>query len=159
MTATSRRRLARAAALIAFGIAVVAWASDISSPVQFPEDYKQGVHYATVTRSNIRGEIYTSREAVEAAKKSQPLSEGAVILMEDYRDGELYRSIAMEKKARHGTATPADIRTDDWAFQSFDPGQRINRSESVSRCMACQPPPAKSDLDFTYNRMQSIGAK
>lgn len=158
MAPTRKLQFACAATLAAFGIGIVAWASDISSPVQFPENYKQGMHYATVTRGNIREEIYTSREAIEAAKKNQPLPDGTVILMEDYRDGELYRYIAMEKKAGYGASHPADIRTGDWAFQSFDRNQRVSRTENVGRCMACHQPQAKNDFVFTYNRMQAAGA-
>ncbi|OZI62761.1 MULTISPECIES: cytochrome P460 family protein [Bordetella] len=160
MASPIQRRLGWAGGLTggaALGMAV--WASEISSPVQFPENYKQGVHYATVERGNVREEIYTSREAIEAASKNQPLPDGTVIFMEDYRDGKLLRYIAMEKRAGYGDAQPEDVRTGDWAFQSFGPDRRINRSENLARCMACHKPQARNDFVFTYARMQTLGSK
>ncbi|MCC6192727.1 MAG: cytochrome P460 family protein [Anaerolineales bacterium] len=154
-----QRLLGWAAALAAGTAAVMVWANEVSSPVQFPEDYKQGVHYATVERGNVREEIYTSREAIEAARNNQPLPEGTVILMEDYRDGKLLRYIAMEKTAGYGGTQPADLRTGDWAFQSFGPDRRIDRRENLARCMACHQPQAKNDFVFTYGRMQTLGSK
>jgi hypothetical protein len=44
--------------------------------VKFPENFAQGVHYATVPRGNIRQELFTSREAIEAAKKGEPFPHG-----------------------------------------------------------------------------------
>lgn len=159
MAPSIQRRLGWAVALAMGAIAMAAWASDVSSPVQFPKNYKQGVHYATVERGNVREEIYTSREAIEAARKNQPLPDGTVILMEDYRDGKLLRYIAMEKKPGHGATQPADVRTGDWAFQSFGPDRRVDRSENLARCMACHQPQARNDFVFTHGRMQTLGSK
>ncbi len=160
MASPIQRRLGWAGGLTAgAAVGMAVWASEISSPVQFPENYKQGVHYATVERGNVREEIYTSREAIEAASKNQPLPDGTVIFMEDYRDGKLLRYIAMEKRAGYGDAQPEDVRTGDWAFQSFGPDSRINRSENLARCMACHKPQARNDFVFTYARMQTLGSK
>ncbi len=160
MASPIQRRLGWAGGLTAgAAVGMAVWASEISSPVQFPENYKQGVHYATVERGNVREEIYTSREAIEAASKNQPLPDGTVIFMEDYRDGKLLRYIAMEKRAGYGDAQPEDVRTGDWAFQSFGPDRRINRSENLARCMACHKPQARNDFVFTYARMQTLGSK
>ncbi|MFD1171778.1 hypothetical protein [Oceanobacillus picturae] len=41
------------------------------SLVEFPEDYKEGVLYTTVNRGNMSGEIYTSREVIEAVQDGQ----------------------------------------------------------------------------------------
>lgn len=158
MVSFIQRRIGWVIALAAGATGMAVWASEIASPVQFPENYRQGVHYATVERGNVREEIYTSRNALEAARNNQPLPDGTVILMEDYRDGKLLRYIAMEKKAGRGDSYPADVRTGDWAFQSFGPDRRINRSENLARCMACHQPQARNDFVFTYNRMQTQGS-
>ena len=55
--------------------------------VSFPDNYAEGVHYATVKRGNITEELFTSRTAIEAVKNGQPIPSGTVITMEDYRDG------------------------------------------------------------------------
>ena len=47
-----------------------AWAAN--DRVQFPENYKDGVHYATVNRGGIREEIFANLEAITAAKAGQP---------------------------------------------------------------------------------------
>ncbi len=159
MARSSQRRFGWAVALGAGAIAMAAWASGLSSPVQFPENYKQGVHYATVERGNVREELYTSPEAIEAARKNQPLPDGTVILMEDYRDGKLLRYIAMEKKPGHGDTQPADVRAGDWAFQSFGPDRLIHRGENLNRCMACHRPQARNDFVFTYDRMRTLGSQ
>ena len=174
MASPIQRRLGWAGGLTAgaaLGMAV--WASEISSPVQFPENYKQGVHYATVERGNVREEIYTSREAIEAASKNQPLPVIGDPLcavagwlrfpfwpcVAWMAVGKLLRYIAMEKRAGYGDAQPEDVRTGDWAFQSFGPDRRINRSENLARCMACHKPQARNDFVFTYARMQTLGSK
>lgn len=51
--------------------------------VKFPADYNKGVLYATVDRHDNKQvrELYTSPEAVKAAKEGKPLPEGTVITM------------------------------------------------------------------------------
>lgn len=135
---------------------LIAWADGGGSPVQFPPAESRPVHYATVERGGIREELYTSQAAIQAAKAGQPLPAGTVIFMEDFRDGKLFRYIVMEKrKELVGTVAPA-ARAGDWAFQSFGPGQQINRSEDVRRCMACHQPQARNDFVFTYDRMKAF---
>lgn len=132
----------------------LAWAQG-NDRVAFPANYKDGVHYTTVERGNIREDIYASREAVEAAKKGQPLPSGTVITMEDYRDGRLFRTIVMEKRAGWGERYAQDVRNGDWEFQSFQPDRTVNRSENVTRCMGCHKAQDKNDFVFTLDRMRS----
>lgn len=123
--------------------------------VAFPEGYQRGVHYATVERGNIREEIFTSREAIDAAKKNQPLPSGTVITMEDYRDGRLFRYVVMEKRQGWGEKHDPQVRNGDWEFQSFAPDRSVNRSENVARCMGCHQPQGKNDFVFTFDQMRS----
>jgi len=141
--------------LLTVGISALAWGEKVISPVNFPSGYKQGIHYATVKRGNIREELFTSPEAVAAARNNQPLPPGTVIMMEDYRNDQLHRYIAMVKIDGYGKSQPEDIRNGDWAFQSFTPIGSINSSESVGRCMACHKKQANSDYVFTYARIQA----
>ena len=145
--------------MVVGAIAMAAWASDVFSPVQFPENYKQGVHHATVERGNIREELYVNREAIEAAKNGQALPSGTVITMEDYRDGRLFRYIAMEKRAGWGARHAPDVRNGDWAYQSFSPDRAVHRSEDVTRCMGCHKGQANSDYVFTLERMRSAALR
>lgn len=143
-----------ALAAMTAAVATVVWAQG-NDRVNFPENYKSGVHYTTVERGNIREEIYANREAIEAAKKGQPLPSGTVITMEDYRDGRLFRYIVMEKRADWGQRYAQDIRNGDWEFQSFQPDRTVNRSENVTRCMGCHKGQARSDYVFTLDRMRT----
>jgi hypothetical protein len=96
------------APIIAGGVmlAAFAWRALASGDlVVFPEQYADGVHYATVKRGNITEELFTSRAAIEAAKSGQPLPSGTVITVEDHRDGKLFRYVVMEK--RTGWGAPA----------------------------------------------------
>lgn len=78
------RRLSFTSALAVAAIGSVAgwqaWAAN--DRVQCPENYKDGMHYATVNRGGIREEIYANLEAITAAKAGQPLPNGTVIMME-----------------------------------------------------------------------------
>ncbi|CCH07579.1 cytochrome P460 family protein [Achromobacter xylosoxidans] len=134
--------------------ATVAWAQG-NDRVAFPANYKDGLHYTTVERGNIREEIYANREVIEAAKKGQPLPSGSVITMEDYRDGRLFRYIVMEKRTGWGERYAEDVRNGDWEFQSFQPDHTVNRSENVTRCMGCHKAQDKNDFVFTLDRIRS----
>ena len=80
------------AAITLAALSTLAWQAIAGDElVKFPETYAEGVHYATVTRGNIREELFTSRAAIIAVKSGQPIPSGTVITMEDYRDGKLFR--------------------------------------------------------------------
>jgi len=123
--------------------------------VAFPEAYEQGVHYATVNRGGIREELFVGREAVEAAKRGQPLPEGTVIMLEDYREGRLYRYVVMEKRAGWGDAYPADLRNGDWDYREFRADKTPNPAEDGTRCLACHKSQAGNDFVFTYDRLRA----
>jgi hypothetical protein len=80
-------------------LAVFAWRALASGDlVAFPGNNAQGVHYATVKLGNLTEELYTSRAAIEAAKNGQSLPSDT----EDYRDGELFRYVVIEKRTGSG---------------------------------------------------------
>lgn len=121
--------------------------------VAFPADHEQGVHYATVPRGNIRQEMYTSREAIEAAKAGEALPHGTVITLVDHRDGGVHRYVVMEKQEGWGDQFPADIRNGDWNYAVFNPdGSR--KDDGPERCMSCHKSQAENDYVYTYERMQ-----
>lgn len=124
--------------------------------VQFPEGYKNGVHYATVLRNSIREEIFTSREAIEAAKSGMPFPNGTIIVMEDYRGGQLHRYVVMEKRTGWGSGYPDNIRNGDWLYREFRADGSPNLSEDGTRCMSCHKSQAGNDFVFTLERMKSF---
>lgn len=124
--------------------------------VRFPVEYAKGVHYATVNRGNIREELFTSREAIEAVKAGRPMPSGTVITMEDHRDGELHRYVVMEKRTGWGARHVPGLRTGDWEFQWFNPDRSPKAGENVDRCRSCHAGQAANDFVFTADRMKAV---
>jgi hypothetical protein len=123
--------------------------------VKFPENFAQGVHYATVSRGNIRQEFFTSREAIEAAKKGEPFPSGTIITLVDHRDGKVFRYVVMEKRMGWGAEYPPEKRNGEWEFQAFNADGSVNRNENLDRCFACHKGQAQKDFVFTLDRMKT----
>lgn len=140
---------------VAFIGSISVWQAWVANDrVQFPGGYENGVHYATVNRGGIREEIFTSPQAIAAAKAGQPLPDGTVIMMEDHRGGSLHRYVVMEKRAGWGDAYPQSVRAGDWEFREFAPNRSPNLGESGQRCMSCHQSQAGQDFVFTLDRMR-----
>lgn len=122
--------------------------------VRFPENFTGGVQYATVSRGNLKEEIFTGREAIEAVKNGQPVPSGTVITLVDYRDGKLFRYVVMEKRTGWGLEYPPDVRNGEWEFQAFNSDRSVNENESVGRCFSCHKGQAQNDFVFTLDRMK-----
>ncbi|MGE4048509.1 MAG: cytochrome P460 family protein [Acetobacteraceae bacterium] len=143
-------------AVLVVGAGVVALQAKAGSDlVKFPDGYENGVHYATVNRGNIREELFTSREAIDAVQSGQPLPSGTVITLADYRSGELFRIVVMEKRTGWGTEYPADIRNGEWEYQSFNPDRSIKQDGQPERCMACHKSQEQQDFVWTISQMKS----
>lgn len=142
-----------ATVLVAIGLHGSAGAEE--NRVRFPDGFEKGVQYATVNRGNITEELFTSQEAIDAAKAGKPLPDGTVITMTDSRDGALYRYVVMEKGAGSGADLPASQRTGDWQFQWFTPDRAVNTAESMVRCQSCHLSQSSNDFVWTYDRMKS----
>jgi hypothetical protein len=136
--------------------AVAAQATGENDRVQFPATYTGGVHYATVTRGGIREELFTSPAAIEAVKAGQSLPSGTVITMEDYRAGQLFRYVVMEKRRGWGANYPPSKRNGEWEFQAFNADKSLNRSENLDRCFSCHKGQETQDFVFTRDRMRGI---
>lgn len=146
--------LASAAAgsfVLAFGLAAAA----DTSRVVFPTGFENGVLYATAPRGNIRQELWTSREAISAAKAGNPLPDGTKITLVDTRDGTLFRYVVMEKRAGWGAAHAPAKRNGDWEFAAFNADRSPNPSENLDRCFACHKSQAGNDYVWTFERMKS----
>lgn len=122
--------------------------------VKFPANFRDGVHYATVNRGNIREELFVSREAIAAAKRGEPFPSGTVITMEDHRNGRLHRYVVMEKRQGWNQLTPEAQRAGDWLFREFKPDRSPNTSEDGLRCMVCHQSQAANDFVFTVPQMK-----
>lgn len=143
MTAETPRRFGISVACLlavsaVLATSVLAWrAKAESGDVQFPKNYADGIHYATVERGNITEELFTGRDAIEAAKRGEPFPSGTVITLVDYRGGELHRYVVLEKRDGWGKLSPPDIRIGDWLFREFAPDGSPNLDEDGTRCMSC----------------------
>ncbi|MBM7341773.1 cytochrome P460 family protein [Pantoea coffeiphila] len=150
-----RRRLIQVAALpAAFPALLLTNAFAAEPKVVFPSEYAQGKHYASIVRGDTREELYTTPEVIAAASRGEPLPEGTVITMEDYRNNQLYRYVVMEKRKGWGQAHPAELRTGDWEFQWFNPDRSVRPGENLDRCRACHTSQAGNDYVFSYDRMK-----
>ena len=151
------RRGLHVAVLAAMNLAISgpAYAQALNERVAFPKRYEDGVHYGTVHRGNIREELYTSRQAIDAARAGKPFPDGTVIMMEDHRDGALHRYVAMEKRSGWGGLSPSGVRAGDWLFREFAPDGTPNLSDDGTRCMSCHRSQADRDFVFTADRMRS----
>jgi hypothetical protein len=143
--------------------------------VAFPETYASGVMYTTVDRADNKQfrELYTSRDAVEAAKQGKPLPSGTVITLVQYAakldaqgnpekdangrfiKGNLIAYTVMEKRTGWGTEYPDNVRNGEWEYQAFKTDKTPNTAANLTACFNCHKPldPAK-DFVFSYDKLK-----
>ncbi len=159
------------------GIGVFAVATQVRAGgdlVKFPEGFDKGVLYTTVDRADNKQyrELYTSQAAVDAAKKGQPMPDGTVITLVQYRaklgaDGnpekdatgrfiktDVLGYTVMEKRKGWGAEYPDNIRNGEWEYQAFTPAKAANANAKLTACFECHKPlPQASDFLFSYGKM------
>jgi len=123
--------------------------------VKFPDNFGSGVRYAVVERGNIKEDIFTNRDAIEAARGGHPLPSGTVITLVDYRDGKLFRYVVMEKRSGWGAQYPESQRNGEWEYQAFNADKSVNRNENLDRCFSCHKSQASNDFVWTLDRMKT----
>jgi hypothetical protein len=122
--------------------------------VEFPENYDKGVNYTTVHRGNVREELYTSQEAIEAVQNGQQIPDGTVITLEIYRDEELDEIFVMEKRTGWGDQTPQGTpRNGNWQYQEFNADRSLDYEEDIGRCFSCH---ANQERDDFVNTLDEI---
>jgi hypothetical protein len=124
--------------------------------VKFPENYDKGVLYTTVTRGNTYEELYTSREAIEAAQNGEPIPRGSVITLEIYEDGELDRIFVMEKRNGWADQNPSEMRNGDWQYQEFTEDGSVNEEADIGRCFSCHANQERDDYVNTLDEMKDF---
>ena len=140
---TAREALTGRVAVIAVA-AVALQAHADATPVEFPHGFADGIRYATVERGNIKEEIFTSRDTIDAVKQAGTVPVGTSITLVDYRDGQLFRYVVMEKRA------------EGWRYQPFNADRTANLRDSPDRCAACHQSQVHQDFVFTLDRMKSV---
>ena len=135
--------------ILTFGLAQGA----LSEPnrVAFPADLDALEHYTTVTRGEVTEFIYTSRAALDAIKAGTPAPPGTQVILQDWRDGAVYRLFVMQNGAGWGDDYAEASRAGDWQFQWYWPDGSINTDENTERCRACHQSREGSDYIFTHD--------
>lgn len=121
----------------------------LNDDVALRPDYREGAHYTTATRGGITEELYTSADAIEAARTGDPFPEGTVITMDDFRGGELTRILVMEKRAAWSDRSDSG----SWLFREFAPDGTPNMQEDGTRCQSCHASQGANDYVFTRDHM------
>jgi predicted phage-related endonuclease len=159
------------------GLGVVIFAGNVRAggdKVAFPEGFDKGVLYTTVDRADNKQyrELYTSAAAVAAAKKGEPLPDGTVITLIQYKaklgaDGnpekdangrfiksDLIGYTVMEKRKGWGTEYDDKIRNGEWEYQAFTAAKQVNANAKLTACFECHKPlPGAQDFVFSYGKM------
>ena len=169
-----------------FALTAAVWSSSLgaglaqvpSGPneIKFPENYQQGALYATVDRADNKQyrELFAPQAAIEAAKRGEPLPDGTVLTLVQYRaeldadgnprkdangrfmKGALIAYAVMEKRAGWGAKIPEDIRNGDWMYQNFTADRQVNEKANLTNCFKCHKPLGeKVDFLFTYEQLRA----
>jgi hypothetical protein len=159
------------------GVGVVVLATQVRAggdKVVFPDTYDKGVLFTTVDRADNKQfrEFYASPAAIDAAKKGQPMPDGTVITMVQWKakldaqgvpekgadgrfvKGDLNGYAVMEKRKGWGAEYPENIRNGEWEYQAFTPAKAVNANAKLTACFECHKPlPSGQDFVFLYNKM------
>lgn len=109
-------------------------------------------HYTTVTRGDVTEHMLTTRAAIDAVERGEPIPMGTHVVLVDYRDDEVYRYFVMQNGEGWGEETQG--RTGDWQFQWFWPDRSINMDENTARCQSCHQSREGREYLFTYNDLR-----
>ncbi|WP_141994257.1 cytochrome P460 family protein [Bacillus sp. B4EP4a] len=123
--------------------------------VKFPENYDKGVNYTTVNRGNVREELYTSQEAIEAVQNGQSIPDDTVITLEIYRDEKLDEIFVMVKRDGWADQNPPEMRNGDWLYQEFNGDKSVDYEEDIGRCFSCHANQERDDFVNTLDEMKS----
>jgi len=141
--------------------------------VTFPTNYQSGVLYTIVDRNDLKEvrEMWTSPEAIEAAKAGKALPHGTVITHVAYKavtdaqgtplldnkgrflKGDLLFYFVMEKRPGWGAEYPDQLRNGEWEFSNFKPDRTFNEKANFAGCLGCHRPHEKLDYVKSYFAM------
>lgn len=143
--------------------------------VKFPAAYQKGVMYGAVSnpKNKLYRELYTTADAVAAAKSGKPIPSGTWIVMKSFKtkldakgeplkgpDGhfvkdELAAYAVMEKRTGWGKEYPGELRNGEWEYQAFTPARAVNDKANIKACFECHKPKDADDYLFSLNMMKS----
>jgi hypothetical protein len=171
------RRSAAGAALVATvcGIALVVQVQASADNVAFPENYAKGVKWLVVDKAEAKQvhELYATPEAIEAARKDQPMPNGTVFTVVQYSaqldaqgnpvkgaDGRLVKGAirgfnAMEKRTGWGSEYPDTLRNGEWEYRAFTADKKPNENAKLTACFECHKPLASQDFVHAYDKLKA----
>lgn len=135
--------------------------------ITFPASWKDHVLYTTVDRYDIKQhrELYASSQAaVVAMKAGQPLPDGTVLTLAQYKaqvdaagnpvkgadgrfvKGDLIALTVMEKRKGWGAEYPPEWRNGEWEYAAFSPAGALNEKANYKACFECHKPHEKADF-------------
>jgi hypothetical protein len=142
--------------------------------IAFPENYGKGVLYLTVDKPSKQvHEFYAAPAVLEAARKGEPLPDGAVLTGVHYNakldadgnpikgpDGrfikaDLLRYAVMEKRKGWGTDYAEDKRNGEWEYRIFNADKTPNEKANLAACFDCHRPQAKQDFVYSYDNLKT----
>jgi hypothetical protein len=174
MTTRTNVTLAAVVATVA-GLALAAEVRAGADRIAFPENFAQGVLYTTVDRPDNKQfrELFTSRAAIDAAKKGEPLPNGTVITLVQYAaqldpqgnpakdaNGRFIKTntivgyTVMEKRAGWGAEYPENVRNGDWEYRAFAANKTPNTNPTTA-CFNCHKPLDKQDFVWSYDKLKT----
>ena len=165
------RALTHVATVLVVLLGLAATSSAGPEKVAFPANWKSFVLYNTVDRHDIKQhrELYaSSREAVEAAKAGQPLPDGTVLALIQYKaqvdaqgnplkdangrfvKGDPIAVTVMEKRRGWGAEYPDDLRNGEWEYGAFSLDGKLNTQSNYKACFQCHKPHETRDFVISY---------
>ena len=147
--------------------------------VAFPENYAKGVKWLIVDKPQLKriNEYYATPDALEAARKNQPMPEGTVFVGAQYQiqlDGQgnpvlgsdghfikanLSRYIVMEKHVGWGAEYPPELRNGEWEYQIFKADKTLSNEVKLTACLGCHKPFASQDYVQKYDKLKGADTK
>jgi hemoglobin len=117
-------------------------------------------------------ELYAMPEAIEAARKDQPMPNGTVFTVVRHSaqldaqgnpikgaDGRLVKGEvlgfnAMEKRAGWGSEYPDTLRNGEWEYRAFTADNKPDENVKLTACFECHKPLASQDFVHAYDKLK-----
>jgi hypothetical protein len=145
--------------------------------VAFPENYAKGVKWRVADKPQFKQvqEFYAMPDAIEAARKEQPMPNGTVFVGVQYNvqldgqgnpvlgpDGRFIKTnlrgyLVMEKQTGWGAEYPPELRNGEWEYQIFKADKTPNENVKLTDCFACHKPLASKDFVQAYDELKKAG--
>ncbi len=165
----------KAIAIVLLGLTVSSAAFADGERVTYPKDYRTSLeNYLSLDRTMNDDQVirlFTSKEALAAAKAGEKIPDGTVVVAEVYKakkdkDGKVIESAlgrrmrdkfaaiaVMKKGAGWGKTIPEEFRNGDWDFAVFSPaGERLAKKD-LNKCRSCHMPLADTQHLFSLEHM------